>query len=92
MLRKLVKIARIEIDGPPRPGDSAEGAVIDVRYFEQRTASGGRRYSSEVLLDATDRIIIDDDSMTGLESKVDRLVPAVLWSRMLAARAATVAA
>jgi hypothetical protein len=67
-----------------------EGRFCDVRYFELRTASGGRRYSSEMLLDATDRIIIDDDSMTGLESKVDRLVPAVLWSRMLAAK--TVAA
>ena len=48
--------------------------------------------ASEMLLDATDRIIIDDDSMTGLESKVERLVPAVLWSRMLAAKTATVAA
>ena len=82
MLRKLVKTTRIEL----------EGRLCDIRYFEQRTASGGRRYSSEMLLDATDRIIIDDDSMTGLESKIDRLVPAVLWSRMLAAKAATVAA
>ena len=82
MLRKLVKTTRIELDG----------RFCDVRYFEQRTASGARRYSSEMLLDATDRIIIDDDSMTGLESKIDRLVPAVLWSRMLAAKAATVAA
>lgn len=82
MLRKLVKTTRIELDG----------RHCDVHYFEQRTASGGRRYSSEVRLDATDRIIIDDDSMTGLESKVDRLVPAVLWSRVLAAKAATVAA
>ena len=83
MLRKLVKTARIALD------DEA-GPVVDVRYFEQRTARGARRYSSEVLIDATDRIIIDDDTMTGLESKVDRLVPAVLWSRRLAAR--TVAA
>lgn len=82
MLRKLVKTTRIEL----------EGRCCDVRYFEQRTTSGGRRYTSEMLLDATDRIIIDDDSMTGLESKVDRLVPAVLWSRMLAAKTATVAA
>jgi predicted RNase H-like nuclease (RuvC/YqgF family) len=82
MLRKLVKTTRIELDGP----------VVDVRYFEQRTARGARRYSSEVLIGAGDRIIIDDDSMSGLESKVDRLVPAVLWSRMLAARTATVAA
>ena len=82
MLRKLVKTARIELDGP----------VIQVRYFEQRTARGSRRYSSEVLIGATDRIIIDDDSITGLESKVDRLVPAVVWSRMLAAKTTTVAA
>jgi hypothetical protein len=82
MLRKLVKTARIELDGP----------VISVRYFEQRTARGARRFSSEVMLGASDRIIIDDDSMTGLESKVDRLVPAVVESRMLAARTTTVAA
>ena len=82
MLRKLMKTTRIEL----------EGRCCDVRYFEQRTSSGGRRYTSELLLDATDRIIIDDDSMTGLESKIDCLVPAVLWSRMLAAKASTVAA
>ena len=82
MLRKLVKTTTIELDG----------RFCDIRYFELRTGSGGRRYSSEMLLDAGDRIIIDDDSMTGLESKVDRLVPAVVWSRMLAARTATAAA
>ena len=87
MLRKLVKTVRIELDDT-RTG----GAGIDVRYFEQRTARGGRRYSSEVLLGETDRIILDDDSMTGLESKVDRLVPAVLWSRTLAARTSMAAA
>ena len=82
MLRKLVKTTRIELDG----------RSCDVRFFELRTASGGRRYSSEMLLDANDRIILDDDSMSGLESKVDRLVPAAVWSRMLAAKTATVAA
>lgn len=87
MLRKLVKTVRIELDDA---GGAAGG--IDVRYFEQRTARGGRRYSSEVLLGETDRIILDDDSMTGLESKVDRLVPAVLWSRTLAARTSMAAA
>ncbi len=91
MLRKLVKTTRIELEGRFCPGGGT-GAVIDIRYFEQRTTSGGRRYTSELFLDATDRIIIDDDTMNGLESKVDRLVPAVLWSRMLAAKTATVAA
>lgn len=82
MLRKLVKTTCLEL----------EGRSCDVRYFEVRTASGGRRYSSELLLDGADRIIIDDDSISGLESKVDRLAPAVIWSRMLAARTPGVAA
>ena len=90
MLRKLVKTVRIELDGPGSAGAPAAG--FDVRYFEQRTARGGRRFSSEMLLDANDRIILDDDTMTGLESKVDRLVPAVVWSRMLAARTSVEAA
>lgn len=81
MIRTLVKTARIELDG----------RFCDVRYFEQRTARGARRYSSELLIGGTDRIIVDDDSMTGLESKVDRLVPAALLSRALAAKPATAA-
>jgi hypothetical protein len=90
MLRKLVKTVRIELDGVNGPSGPAAG--FDVRYFEQRTARGGRRFSSELLLDATDRIILDDDTMTGLESKVDRVVPVVVWSRMLAARTSMQAA
>ena len=39
------------------------------RYFEQKTARGSRRFSCEVTIDATDRIIVDDDSMSSLESK-----------------------
>jgi hypothetical protein len=82
MFRKLVKTGEIEI----------EGRNYVVRYFEQRTARGARRYSCEVLLDAADRIIVDDDSLTSLESKVARLVPATIYSRRLAARPAVFAA
>jgi hypothetical protein len=82
MFRKLVKTGELEIDG----------RNYVVRYFEQRTARGGRRYSCEVLLEAADRIIVDDDSVTSLESKVARLVPATIYSRLLAARPAVVAA
>jgi hypothetical protein len=39
-----------------------------------------------VLLDAADRIIVDDDSMTSLESKVTRLAPATVYSRVLAGK------
>ena len=50
-----------------------------------------RRFSCEVVLEAADRIIVDDDSLTSLESKVARLVPATIYSRLLA-RPAVVAA
>lgn len=76
MFRKLVKIAEIEIDG----------ANYALRYYEHKTVRGTRRYSCEVMLGAADRIILDDDSMTSLESKVARLAPATVYSRLLAAR------
>jgi hypothetical protein len=56
-----------------------------VQYYEERTLRGARRYSSEVLVGA-DRIIMDDDSMNSLESRVVRLVPAMIYSRVLAGR------
>ena len=76
MFRKLVKTTEIEIDGQR----------YALMYYEQKTIRGVHRYSCEVVLDAVDRIILDDDSMTSLESKVARLVPATLYSRVLAAR------
>lgn len=76
MFRKLVKTAEIDI----------EGQRYLAHYFEQRTARGSRRYSCEVLLGAADRIILDDDSMMSLESRMARLVPAMVYSRLLAAR------
>lgn len=74
MFRKLVKTAEIEIDGRSYP----------LRYYRQRTIRGGYRFSCEVVLDATDHIILDDDAMTSLESKVARLAPATVYSRLLA--------
>jgi hypothetical protein len=76
MFRKLVKTTDIDI----------EGTRYVLCYFEQKTIRGGRRYSCEVLFDAADHIIIDDDSMMSLESKVARVAPAMLYSRVLAAR------
>jgi len=82
MFRKLVKSGEIEIDD----------RNYVVRYFELRTARGARRYSCEVLLEGADRVIVDDDSLTSLESRVARLVPATVYSRLLAARPAVVVA
>lgn len=78
MFRTLVKTAVLAVDAH----------TVDVRYFELRTARGGRRYSAEIVLGPDDRIILDDDSMTNLEARTTRLVPATLLSRMLAGRPA----
>ena len=61
---------------------------VTVRYFELRTQRGARRYSAEILLGPDDRIILDDDSVTTLEVRAARLVPATLYSRFLARTAA----
>ena len=73
MFVKLVKTDKIQINGRSYP----------LRYYEQRTGRGTQRYSCEVLLGATDRFIIDDDTMAGLESRVERLAPATVYSRLL---------
>ena len=76
MFRKLVKATEIDIDG----------TSYTLRFFELKTIRGGRRFSCEVQLTAADRIILDDDSMSSLESKVARLAPATVYSRLLASK------
>jgi hypothetical protein len=73
MFRTLVKTESVAVDD----------RVYPVRYFELRTLRGLRRYSAEILLSPGDRIILDDDSVTNLEARAARLVPATLYSRML---------
>ena len=75
MFLKLVKTAAIEVNGQS----------YGLRYYEQQTGRGLRRYSCEVLLGGSDRIIIDDDTMPSLESRVEKLAPATVYSRLLAA-------
>jgi len=77
MFRTLVKTDALAVDDQ----------TYAVRYFEVRTLRGGRRYSVEVLLGLEDRIILDDDSITNLEARATRLVPATVYSRLLAGRA-----
>ena len=82
MFRKLLQTGQIEVDGQ----------VFVVHYFELKTARGGRRVSGEIVLDARDRIILDDDSMTSLQAKMARLAPATIYSRALASKTPQVAA
>ena len=73
MFRTLVRTENVTIDD----------RTYAVRYSEARTVRGIRRYSAEILIGPGDRIILDDDSMTNLEVRAARLVPATLYSRML---------
>jgi hypothetical protein len=59
-----------------------------VEYFEATTERGTHRYSSETVLGPGDRIIVDGSSLGALECRVARLMPATLYSRMLARNAA----
>lgn len=77
MFKTLVKTDAVALDN----------RQFAVRYFEVRTMRGTRRYSAEILLGPDDRIIIDDDSVSNLETRALRLVPATLYSRVLAAKA-----
>jgi hypothetical protein len=78
LTRMLVKTTDVE----------AEGHAYFVKYYESTTANGTRRYSAELALGPADRIILDAGSLAALESRVARLVPATLHSRILAARTA----
>jgi hypothetical protein len=74
MFRTLLKTEAMAVDDQ----------VFRVWYFEQRTGRGARRFSAEILLDHDDHIILDDDSIMNLEARTTRLVPATIYSRMLA--------
>jgi hypothetical protein len=82
MLRKHLHTEQIEVDG----------CTYAAHYFEQKTARGARRFSCEVVLDGRDRIILDDDSLTSVQTKIARLAPATIYSRALASRRPPVAA
>jgi hypothetical protein len=78
MLRTLLKTDTLLI----------EDRTFPIRYFELRTLRGARRYSAEILLGPGDHIILDDDSVMNLEARTTCVVPATLYSRMLAGRTA----
>ena len=82
MFRKHLQTGQLDVDGN----------TFVAHYFEQKTARGTRRFSCEVVLNAGDRIILDDDSLTSLQAKLARLAPATIYSRALAAKAPSVAA
>ena len=73
MFRTFVTTETVDVDNQ----------TYSVRYFEVRTPRGLRRFSAELMLGPGDRLILADDSVTNLEARASRLVPATLYSRML---------
>ena len=74
MFRTLVKTELVAVDD----------RSYRVRYFELKTGRAARRFSAEIVLGTDDRIILDGDSLTNLEARTARLVPATVYSRTLA--------
>jgi hypothetical protein len=81
MKRTLVKLEELEVDGQR----------CALAYYEEATRRGAVRFSCEVRLGPGDQIIVDDDSLPALQSRVRRLVPAMMHSRVLAAPPGTAA-
>lgn len=73
MSETLVKTGLVEVAGQSYP----------VRYYRWTTSRGRHRYSSEVVLEAGDCVILDDDSLGALEARLANLVPASVYSRRL---------
>ena len=54
-----------------------------VRFYQTLTSHGSNRYSAEVALGPEDCVILDDDSLNGLEARLSNLVTASVHSRRL---------
>ena len=78
LFKTLVKAEELEI----------EGQNYTVQYFRGSTRRGTQRFSAELLLGPDDRIILDAGTLSDLELRVARLMPATLQSRILVAKAA----
>ncbi|HWK09675.1 MAG TPA: hypothetical protein VNR64_06475 [Vicinamibacterales bacterium] len=74
MFRTLVQTESIDVDG----------RSYVAHFFERKTSRGTRRYTCEIVLPGGERIIVDDDSMSSLSTKIARLAPAMMYSRRLA--------
>jgi hypothetical protein len=59
---------------------------INVAYWELRTQRGARRYSAVIQIGPEDCIILDDDSYSNLQARTACLVPATLYSRLIASK------
>ena len=73
MFQKLIKTTDLDV----------EEQTFSVCYYETKTVNGTSRYSAEVVFHPQDHMILDDDSVNGLETKLACLVRASFYSRIL---------
>ena len=73
MFQRLIKTTNLDI----------EEKTFSVCYYKTRTMHGGSRYSAEVVFHPEDHMILDADSVNGLETKLASLVRASIYSRLL---------
>ena len=73
MMQKLIKQTKLNVDE----------RTFSVCYYETHKLNGASRYSAEVVFHPRDHMILDADSVTGLESKLASLVRASFYGRML---------
>ena len=73
MFQKLIKTTDLDV----------EERTFSVCYYETKTMNGSSRYSAEVVFHPEDHMILDDDSVDGLETKLACLVRASVYGRIL---------
>jgi hypothetical protein len=56
----------------------------EVRFFRHTSLSGVTSYSLEIGFDPDDKMVIDDPSIGHLEQKLKEILPAALYTRMMA--------
>lgn len=60
-------------------------ADYEVKYYRNTKIGGMVSYSLEVGLSDDDKLVIDDPSFGRLRHKLDEILPAALYTRMVAA-------
>jgi len=63
---------------------SFNGTNCEVKYFRQRDLDGDVIYSSEVTFREDDKMILDGSSLGNLQQKVNLVLPASIYSRVVA--------
>ena len=57
--------------------------VLQIKTFENQAFGKPPSFSSEVILNQDDRVILDDSSLDKLEKNIESLIPFLIYSRIL---------